>query len=62
MTDKQLIKNCKRIISKEQITFEEFEYCKKVLNTFLKIDNNNDVVYVLLGKLFLIKNNTKKSK
>lgn len=62
MIDKQLLNKCKNIIARSDITNEQFNYCNRVLNDLLKIDVNNDSVYVLLGKLFLNRKYIEQSK
>lgn len=62
MIDKQLLNKCKNIIARSDMTNEQFNYCNRVLNDLLKIDVNNDSVYVLLGKLFLNRKYIEQSK
>ena len=60
--DKSIYNKCNNIINKREITEKEYEYCERVLNEMLKIDDKESKVYGLLGKLYLNKEQLTKSK
>lgn len=53
---------CKDILNKRNITPEEFARCERILTEYLKIDNKDNRIYGLLGKLYLYKENIEKAK
>lgn len=60
--NKYILNKCNNIINKREITEKEYEYCERVLNEMLKIDDKESKVYGLLGKLYLNKEQLTKSK
>lgn len=60
--DKSIYNKCKYIIAKRELTEKEYEYCERVLNEMLKMDDKESKVYELLGKLYLHKNYLSKAK
>ena len=60
--DKSIYNKCKYIIAKRELIEKEYEYCERVLNEMLKMDDKESKVYELLGKLYLHKNYLSKAK
>ena len=59
--NKYILNKCNDIINKREITEYEYSYCERVLTEALKVEQNAKV-YGLLGKLYLYKGQTSKSK
>ena len=60
--NKYILNKCNNIINKREITEYEYNYCERVLNEELKLNQNNSKIYGLLGKLYLNKEQLTKSK
>lgn len=60
--NKYILNKCIKYINQRSMTIEEYKYCNRVLNEYLKINDKDDKVYGLLGKLYLYSEQLNKAK